>query len=91
MFKCALLGKWLWALWRYGTNEIRGRELWWTPNTTVLGVGVLLSLQEPLGWGCGSSSEKVEILSLALLDLLWGMAPGLAFGMICGVETRPLR
>jgi hypothetical protein len=74
-----------------GLKEIRGGELWWTPNTAVLGVGVLLSWQEPLGWGCGSSSEKVEILSLALLDLLWGMASGSAFGMICGVETQPSR
>jgi len=38
---------------------------------------------------CESSSEKVGILSLALLALLWGMAPGSTFGMICGVETRP--
>jgi hypothetical protein len=59
---------------------------------TILGEsGVLLSRQEPLGRGCGKTSEKVGILSQAILDLLWGMEPGSAFGMICGVGTWLLR
>jgi hypothetical protein len=44
----------------------------------------------PLGWGCGRTSEKVGILSQASLDLLWGMEPRLAFGMIFCVGTRLL-
>jgi hypothetical protein len=49
--------------------------------------GVLSSQQVPLGWGCRRTSGKVGIRSLVSLDSSWGMAPRLAFGMICSVET----
>jgi hypothetical protein len=75
-----------------GLKEMHSGELWWTPNMAVLEVGgVLLSWQEPLGWGCGSSSEKVGIPSLALLDLLWGMVPGSTFGMIGSTSWLHIR
>jgi hypothetical protein len=48
----------------------------------------LLSLQEPLGWGCGRTLEKIETPSQALLELWWGMGLGLDFGMIHGVGIR---
>jgi hypothetical protein len=49
--------------------------------------GAHSSRQGPLGWVCGRTSEKVGILSQDSLDLLWGMVPRSAFGMICGVGT----
>jgi hypothetical protein len=39
------------------------------------------------GVGMWKKSEKVGILSQAILDLLWGTKPGSAFGMICGAGT----
>jgi len=53
--------------------------------------GVLLNRQKPLRWGCRRTSEKVRTLSQALVELMWGMEPGLAFGMICGMGTHPLK
>jgi hypothetical protein len=50
---------------------------------------VVLSL-EPIGaFGVGvwKNIRKVGILSQDSLDLLWGMVPRSAFGMICGVGT----
>jgi len=56
---------------------------------TTYGVGgALLSRQEPLGWGCGRTLEKVGSHSQAFLDLWWGMGLGLDFGMIYGVGIR---
>ena len=46
---------------------------------------------DSLGGGCGRIPGKGGRLSKALLDLWWGMGLGLAFGMICGVETQFLR
>jgi hypothetical protein len=50
--------------------------------------GVLLGLQEPLGWGCRRISRKGGKTFLALLDLRWGVVPGSAFGLTSGVGKR---
>jgi hypothetical protein len=56
-----------------GLREMRGGELWWILNTAAYGAGgALSSRQVPLGWGCGRTLEKVGIISLDSLDLLWG-------------------
>jgi hypothetical protein len=66
-----------------------GGELWWTLNMAVYGAcDAPLSPQEPLGWGCGRMLEKVGRLSQTTLDSKWGIGPGLAFGMNCGVGIR---
>jgi hypothetical protein len=52
------------------------------------GGGVLLSLEERLGWGYGRILGKGGLPSKALQDLWWGMGVGLAFGMIGGVEIQ---
>ncbi|GLT62498.1 hypothetical protein SLA2020_351340 [Shorea laevis] len=83
MFNRALLGKWLW---RYGSEREAGGELLWTLNMAVYGEGgVLLSLQVPLGWGCGRTSEKVGRRFSAYLVSRWGMVLGSASGRISGV------
>jgi hypothetical protein len=70
-------------------RETLGGELRWIQNMATYGVsGALLSLQEPLGWGCGRILENVGSLSQALLDLWWGMGLGLNFGMIFGVGIQ---
>jgi len=85
-FNSTLFGKWLW---RYGLRETLGGELWWIQNMVAYRVGgALLSLQEPLGWGCGRTLEKVGSPSQVLLDLWWEMGLGLDFGMIYGLGIR---
>jgi hypothetical protein len=60
--------------------------LLWTLNMAVYGEGsVLLSLQVPLGLGCGRTSEKVGRRFSAYLVSRWGMVLGLASGRISGV------
>jgi hypothetical protein len=55
---------------------------------TIYGEGdVLLSLQEPLGWGCERISGNGGKSFLAL-DLRWEMVPESAFGMTSGVGKR---
>jgi hypothetical protein len=72
-----------------GLRETLGGELWWIPNVAAYGVGgALLSLQEPLGWGCGRTLEKAGSHSQAFLDLWWGMGKGLDFGIIYDVVIR---
>jgi len=69
-----------------GLRETLGGELWWIQNMAAYGVGgVLLSLQEPLGWGCRRTLEKAGSHSQAFLDLWWEMGLGLDFGMIYGM------
>jgi hypothetical protein len=56
---------------------------------TVYGEGgVLLSVQEPLGWGCERISGNGGKSFLALLDLRWGVVLESAFGMTSGVGKR---
>jgi hypothetical protein len=50
--------------------------------------GALLIPEELSGWGCGRISGKGERFSKALLDMWWGMARGLAFGITCGLEIQ---
>jgi hypothetical protein len=72
-----------------GLREMLGRELWWTPNMAVYGVGgAPLSPQEPLGWGYGRMLENVGRFSRVVLDSKWEMVLGLAFGMKCGAVIR---
>jgi hypothetical protein len=50
--------------------------------------GVLLSLQEPLGWVSGRILVKGGKNFLALLYFSWGIVLGSAFGMTIGVGKR---
>jgi hypothetical protein len=58
-----------------------GFKIWQLMGWAVLS----LSLQEPLGWGCERTLEKVGRHSQAFLELWWGMGLGLDFGIIYGV------
>jgi len=86
VFNRNLLGKWFWC---YGIE----RDAWWRIaidskyGSLWGGWCSLLSLQEPLGWGCRRTLEKVGTPQ-DLLDLWWGMGLGLDFGMIYGVGIR---
>jgi hypothetical protein len=70
-------------------STMLGEELWLRRSMGVYGeCGVLLSLEELMGWGYGRILGKAGTLSKALRDWRWGKGRGLVFGMICGVVIR---
>jgi hypothetical protein len=84
-----LLGRWLW---RYEHERGLGGESLWMLNLVVWVVGGVLVF--PLGrmvWNYGRILGRVGACSVATPDLSWEMGPRSDFGMMCGVESYPLK
>ena len=83
----ALLCKWSW---RFANEQ---NALWRKTICCKLvspqGDGILVTLEAAIGLAYGRKSEKNGLFSSRMRSLLLGMAGGLTFGAMLGVEGKP--